>query len=53
MARATIDPATGRARINLDAADDGRRRRRPDTLAAEEPLEIRVGRPGRRSRRWR
>ncbi|MEU1884122.1 formate dehydrogenase accessory sulfurtransferase FdhD [Micromonospora sp. WMMD987] len=38
-------------RIDLDAADDARMAlRRPDTLAVEEPLEIRVGPggPGRR-----
>ena|SRR5690606_18832836 len=36
-------------RIDLDAAAGGLRRR-PDTLAAEEPLEIRVGPAGQRSR---
>nr|WP_230417140.1 formate dehydrogenase accessory sulfurtransferase FdhD [Micromonospora tarapacensis] len=38
-------------RVDLDATEAGRRRaRRPDTVAAEEPLEIRVGPagPGRR-----
>ncbi|MEG3634497.1 formate dehydrogenase accessory sulfurtransferase FdhD [Micromonospora palythoicola] len=38
-------------RVDLGAVETGRRRvRRPDTLAAEEPLEIRVGSagPGRR-----
>ncbi|MFF0722557.1 formate dehydrogenase accessory sulfurtransferase FdhD [Micromonospora sp. NPDC003816] len=37
----------GVLRIDLDATDAGRIRvRRPDTLAAEEPLEIRVGPAG-------
>ncbi|MBX7269700.1 formate dehydrogenase accessory sulfurtransferase FdhD [Micromonospora sp. Llam7] len=41
----------GVLRVDLDATEAGRRRaRRPDTVAAEEPLEIRVGPagPGRR-----
>ncbi|MFG3688991.1 formate dehydrogenase accessory sulfurtransferase FdhD [Micromonospora sp. NPDC047740] len=49
MGRAT--DRRGVLRIDLDAAADGRARvRRPDTLAVEEPLEIRVGPagPGRR-----
>ncbi|MBM0229691.1 MULTISPECIES: formate dehydrogenase accessory sulfurtransferase FdhD [Micromonospora] len=49
MGRAT--DRRGVLRIDLDAAADGRARiRRQDTLAVEEPLEIRVGRagPGRR-----
>ncbi|MFE9203938.1 formate dehydrogenase accessory sulfurtransferase FdhD [Micromonospora sp. NPDC007230] len=49
MGRAT--ERRGVLRIDLDAAADGRARvRRPDTLAVEEPLEIRVGPagPGRR-----
>ncbi|MFI7430946.1 formate dehydrogenase accessory sulfurtransferase FdhD [Micromonospora sp. NPDC049836] len=45
MGRAT--DRRGVLRIDLDAAADGRARvRRQDTLAVEEPLEIRVGRPG-------
>ncbi|MGK5737763.1 formate dehydrogenase accessory sulfurtransferase FdhD [Micromonospora sp. URMC 103] len=41
----------GVLRIDLDATDGRTSVRRPDTLAAEEPLEIRVGRagPGRRA----
>ncbi|WP_089154862.1 formate dehydrogenase accessory sulfurtransferase FdhD [Micromonospora sp. NBS 11-29] len=49
MGRAT--DRRGVLRIDLGAADDGRARiRRQDTLAVEEPLEIRVGPggPGRR-----
>ncbi|MEV4491267.1 formate dehydrogenase accessory sulfurtransferase FdhD [Micromonospora coxensis] len=49
MGRAT--DRRGVLRIDLDAAVDGRAAlRRPDTLAVEEPLEIRVGPagPGRR-----
>lgn len=49
MGRAT--DRRGVLRIDLDAAADGRAQvRRPDTLAVEEPLEIRVGPagPGRR-----
>ncbi|MFC0100655.1 formate dehydrogenase accessory sulfurtransferase FdhD [Micromonospora marina] len=49
MGRAT--DRRGVLRIDLDAAADGRERiRRQDTLAVEEPLEIRVGTagPGRR-----
>ncbi|MET9299530.1 formate dehydrogenase accessory sulfurtransferase FdhD [Micromonospora aurantiaca] len=49
MGRAT--DRRGVLRIDLDAAGDGRGRiRRQDTLAVEEPLEIRVGAagPGRR-----
>ncbi|MFC4149304.1 formate dehydrogenase accessory sulfurtransferase FdhD [Micromonospora mangrovi] len=49
MGRAT--DRRGVQRIDLDAAGDGRARvRRQDTLAVEEPLEIRVGPggPGRR-----
>ncbi|RQW84262.1 formate dehydrogenase accessory sulfurtransferase FdhD [Micromonospora globispora] len=49
MGRAT--DRRGVLRIDLDAAADGRVQvRRPDTLAVEEPLEIRVGPagPGRR-----
>lgn len=49
MGRAT--DRRGVLRIDLDAVADGRARvRRPDTLAVEEPLEIRVGPggPGRR-----
>ncbi|NES29776.1 formate dehydrogenase accessory sulfurtransferase FdhD [Micromonospora terminaliae] len=49
MGRAT--DRRGVLRIDLDAAADGRERiRRQDTLAVEEPLEIRVGPagPGRR-----
>jgi FdhD protein len=49
MGRAT--DRRGVLRIDLDAAADGRARvKRQDTLAAEEPLEIRVGPggPGRR-----
>ncbi|MGC5053857.1 formate dehydrogenase accessory sulfurtransferase FdhD [Micromonospora sp. DT48] len=41
----------GVVRVDLDAAEASRRRvRRPDTIAAEEPLELRVGPagPGRR-----
>jgi FdhD protein len=40
-----------RAVVRIDLATPGAPRRRPDDLAAEEPLEIRVGRagPGRRA----
>lgn len=49
MGRAT--DRRGVLRIDLDAAADGRARvRRQDTLAVEEPLEIRVGRAGPRRR---
>lgn len=45
MGRAT--ERRGVLRVDLDAAADGRARvRRQDTLAVEEPLEIRVGSPG-------
>ena len=48
MGRAT--DRRGVLRIDLDAADGRAQVRRPDTLAVEEPLEIRVGPagPGRR-----
>lgn len=41
--------ATGRRRVlrlRVDPARGGEARQRPDTLAVEEPLELRVGRPG-------
>jgi FdhD protein len=39
--------ATGRRTVwRVDTSDGAPAVRRPDTLAAEEPLEIRVGRPG-------
>ncbi|MGC1212574.1 MAG: formate dehydrogenase accessory sulfurtransferase FdhD [Micromonospora sp.] len=50
MGRAT--DRRGVLRIDLDAAADGRAQvRRPDTLAVEEPLEIRVGPAGPRRRK--